>query len=153
MTRVAVVHGPNLNLLGRREPELYGHLSLESLNGSLIRDADASGIVVDTFQSNSEGALVDRIQACLDGDDGLIINPGGYTHTSVAIRDAILAVRHKLPVIEVHMTVPSGREWFRQQNMLADVVHGRIEGFGADSYRLALRAVSALIASRGDRDQ
>ncbi|MEO1338415.1 MAG: type II 3-dehydroquinate dehydratase, partial [Myxococcota bacterium] len=108
---------------------------------------------VTCHQSNHEGAVVDLIQACRGRDAGLVINPAAYTHTSVALRDAILAIRDEVVVVEVHMTVPSGREWFRQQNMLADIVHGRIEGFGADSYILALRAASALIASRGDRDQ
>ena len=150
MTRVTVLHGPNLNLLGLREPDLYGRTTLEELDARLIAEGTALGLTVDCAQSNEEGVLVGLIQKCLDSSTGLVINPAAYTHTSVALRDAILAIRHRVAVIEVHMTVPSGREWFRQQNMLADVVHGRIEGLGVDSYGLALRAVSALIASRGD---
>lgn len=150
MPRFAVVHGPNLNLLGRREPDVYGSATLDEINAALHRDAADLGIAVDCFQSNHEGALVDRIQRCLDDADALIINPAGYTHTSVALRDAVLAVRSAVVVVEVHLSIPSGREPFRRKNLLSDVVHGRIEGFGADSYRLALRAASALIASRGD---
>ena len=148
--KVTVLHGPNLNLLGRREPELYGRMTLPELNAKLAAEGAELGLEVDCAQTNDEGALVGLIQDCLEQRDALVINPAAYTHTSVAVRDAILAIRHQVKVVEVHMTVPSGREWFRQQNMLADIVHGRVEGFGADSYGLALRAVSALIASRGD---
>lgn len=150
MTSISVLHGPNLNLLGLREPDLYGRTTLEELDARLVEAGKTLGLVVDCAQSNDEGVLVGLIQKCLGQKKGLVINPAAYTHTSVALRDAILAIRHQVVVIEVHMTVPSGREWFRQQNMLADVVHGRIEGLGADSYELALRAASALIASRGD---
>ena len=150
MTRVDVIHGPNLNLLGRREPGLYGATTLAEVDARLAALGKELGLKVESYQSNHEGALVDRIQACLDRSDALVINPAAYTHTSVALRDAILAIRDRVFVVEIHLTIPSGRESFRQQNMLADVVHGRIEGFGADSYTLALRAASALIASRGD---
>ena len=150
MPTLSVLHGPNLNLLGRREPQLYGRMTLDELDASLVRQGTDLGLTVHCAQTNDEGALVGLIQDCLDQRDALVINPAAYTHTSVAVRDAVLAVRDRVVVVEVHMTVPSGREWFRQQNMLADVVHGRIEGFGADSYGLALRAASALIASRGD---
>ncbi len=150
MTQVTVLHGPNLNLLGQREPELYGRLTMDALDTTLREDGAALGLEVTCAQTNREGELVDLIQGCLQGTRALILNPAAYTHTSVAVRDAVLAIRDRVIVVEVHLTIPGGREPFRQTNLLADVVHGRIEGFGGESYRLALRAASTLIASRGD---
>lgn len=140
MTAVVVVHGPNLNLLGRREPAIYGPDSLADINARLARYAARCEIDLDTFQSNAEHALVERIQqAAEDGTDWIIINPAAFTHTSVAIRDALAAV--DLPFIEVHLSNPQRREPFRHRSCLADLAEGIICGFGADSYLLALQAV------------
>lgn len=152
--RVRVVHGPNLNLLGEREPALYGSRTLAEIDAELVQAGTDLGLDVTTLQSNQEGALVDAVQEARSESDALILNAAGYTHTSVALRDAVAAVRDRLPVIEVHLTVPEARERFRRRSLLAPVVHGRIEGFGAFSYVLALRAASQLIRARGDvRDQ
>jgi 3-dehydroquinate dehydratase-2 len=147
---ISVIHGPNLNLLGTREPEIYGSDTLADIDGSLTLTAVALGHQLETFQSNSEGALIDRIQACRGRSAALIINAGGYTHTSVAIRDAVAALRPGIPAIEVHLSNTAARESFRHVSLLGGVVSGRIEGFGATSYLLALRAATALIARRGD---
>ncbi len=144
---VLVVHGPNLNLLGEREPEVYGRTRLTDIDKALKQLGRELEMKVETFQSNSEGAIVDRIQQARGKSEVLIINPGAYTHTSVAIRDAILAVG--VPVIEVHLSNVYKREPFRHHSTIADVAHGRILGFGAESYRLALRAARSIIeASR-----
>ncbi|MEQ9500865.1 MAG: type II 3-dehydroquinate dehydratase [Deltaproteobacteria bacterium] len=154
MGRVAVLHGPNLNLLGTREPEIYGTQTLDGLNVEIAALADELGLTVTFAQSNHEGVLVDLIQAAADTADAVILNAGGYTHTSVAIRDAIAAVAHRIRVIEVHLSNTAAREPFRQKSLIAGVVTGRVEGFGAMSYLLALRAASTLIGPRGDaRDQ
>ncbi len=150
MSLISVIHGPNLNLLGTREPELYGTLTLKELDQELVSLADSLGHEIEIFQSNHEGALVDKIQSLRGRARALILNAAGYTHTSVAIRDAILAVRDQTLVLEVHLTVPASREAFRERNLLSDVVQGRIEGFGGMSYLLALRAASRLIALGGD---
>lgn len=136
MTRIAVVHGPNLNLLGTREPERYGHVTLAQIDTRLAALAAGRGCVVETFQSNSEGALIDAIQAAAPRVAGYVINPGGYTHTSVAIRDALLASGR--PFVEVHLTNVYAREAFRHVSLLADVAVGRVMGFGALSYDLGL---------------
>lgn len=146
----SVIHGPNLNLLGSREPEVYGTRTLEEIDRALKTLGRELGIRVESFQSNSEGALVDRIQACRGRAGAVILNAGGYTHTSVAIRDAVAALLPEVPTIEVHLSNPSAREGFRRTSLLADVVRGRIEGLGEMSYLLALRAASALIAPRGE---
>jgi 3-dehydroquinate dehydratase-2 len=151
MGLISIVHGPNLNLLGTREVEVYGTATLAEIDQSLVADAATMGHRVETFQSNVEGLLVDRIQAARGHADALILNAAGYTHTSVAIRDAIAALR-PIPTIEVHLSIPAAREPFRHESLLAGVVSGRIEGFGALSYLLALRAATALIARRGDGD-
>ncbi|MGH7985927.1 MAG: type II 3-dehydroquinate dehydratase [Candidatus Binataceae bacterium] len=140
--KILVIHGPNLNLLGQREPEIYGHTTLADLDQSLATLADELRIAVATFQSNSEGAIVDRIQEARGQIDVLIINPAAYTHTSVAIRDALGAL--DVPVIEVHLSNVYRREAFRHHSTIADVVVGRIMGFGADTYSLALRAAESL---------
>ena len=143
--RVLVLHGPNLNLLGEREPEIYGRVTLPQIDAELRRLGEELGLVVDTFQSNSEGTLVDRIQAARGQYEALVINPAAYTHTSVAIRDAIQMLG--IPVVEVHLSNVYRREPFRHHSTIADVVDGRIMGFGPDSYYLALRAAAALIAA------
>jgi 3-dehydroquinate dehydratase-2 len=139
---VLVVHGPNLNLLGEREPEIYGRTRLADINKQLKQLGRELEMKVETFQSNSEGAIVDRIQRARRKCDVLILNPGAYTHTSLAIRDAIEAVT--IPVIEVHLTNVYRREPFRHHSTIADVAHGRIMGFGAESYSLALRAARTI---------
>jgi 3-dehydroquinate dehydratase-2 len=140
-----VIHGPNLNLLGEREPAVYGSTTLAQIDAQLEALGREIGLEVETFQSNSEGAIVDRIQAARDRIDVLIINPAAYTHTSVAIRDAILATG--LACIEVHLSNVYKREPFRHHSTLADVAVGRIMGFGADGYMIALRAARNLVAA------
>jgi 3-dehydroquinate dehydratase-2 len=140
---VLVIHGPNLNLLGHREPEIYGRTRLADIDRSLKQLGRELGIKVDTFQSNSEGAIVDRIQRARGRARALVINPAAYTHTSVAIRDAITAC--DLPAIEVHLSNVYSREPFRHQSTSAGIVVGRIMGFGAEGYLLALRAAKRLI--------
>jgi 3-dehydroquinate dehydratase-2 len=145
MKRILVLHGPNLNLLGQREPAVYGHQTLADINDELGLLADELGLVVDTFQSNHEGYLIDRIHASAnDGYSGIIINPGGLTHTSVALRDAISSI--ELPVIEVHLSNIHAREPFRHHSYVAGVVVGQVSGFGAASYLLALRGLVAQLA-------
>ena len=137
-----VLHGPNLNLLGEREPGIYGHTTLSEINASLEDAADRAGITVECLQSNQESALVDRIQAARsDGTRFILINPAAYTHTSVAIRDALAAVA--IPFIEVHLSNPHAREAFRRQSYFSDLAHGVICGFGAQSYTLAFEAALA----------
>ena len=140
MLKVRVFNGPNLNLLGRREPETYGRRSLGDIMHDLERFAAECGLQLDHMQSNSEGVMVDAIQkAGEDGVDYIIINPAAYTHTSVAIRDALLAVQ--IPFVEVHLSAINSREPFRQVNYLSDIAIGVISGFRGDSYLLALQAI------------
>jgi 3-dehydroquinate dehydratase-2 len=138
VTRVAVLHGPNLNLLGTREPEVYGDLTLEEIDRRIAERASELGVDVTTRQSNLEGELVTWIQEADGTADAVILNPGGYSHTSVAIRDAIAAV--SVPVIEVHLSNPAAREEFRHTDLVAGVSSGVISGFGWRSYLLALEA-------------
>ncbi|MDM1757097.1 MULTISPECIES: type II 3-dehydroquinate dehydratase [Acinetobacter] len=134
---ILVIHGPNLNLLGKREPEVYGHLTLEDINQQLTAQAQQSHIQLETFQSNWEGAIVDRIhQAQQDGVQFIIINPAALTHTSVALRDALLGVA--LPFIEVHLSNVHARESFRHHSYLSDKAVGVICGLGAKGYSFAL---------------
>jgi len=136
LLNILVLHGPNLNLLGQREPGIYGSLTLDDINRQLLLDAENLSASLSFYQSNHEGALIDAIHAA---DEGLLINPGAYTHTSVAIRDAIAAVQ--LPTVEVHLSNIYRREEFRHHSYIAPVAVGQVSGFGAHSYSLGLRAL------------
>jgi len=142
---IHVLHGPNLNLLGTREPEVYGSESLGELNAGLERLADELGVELLFGQHNGEGALVDALQEAAGSAHGLLINPAAYTHTSVAIRDALLAV--DLPTVEIHMSNVYRREPFRHKSTIADVVIARVMGFGAQSYHLGLRGLVSHLRS------
>jgi len=141
--RILVLHGPNLNLLGQREASIYGNTSLEEINRLIKEEADKLGLEVTTLQSNYEGRLVEAIQDARGKYDLIIINPAAYTHTSIALRDAILAV--DIPVIEVHISNIYKREAFRQKSYIAGVAVGQICGFGINSYLLAIRAAAKII--------
>lgn len=135
--RILVLHGPNLNLLGLREPEIYGRETLAEINAGLAEQASAAGIGLITFQSNHEGDLIDRVQAARsEGVGFIVINPGGYTHTSVALRDALAAVA--IPFVEVHLSNIHAREPFRRHSCFSDIAAGVICGLGSHGYRLAL---------------
>jgi len=137
MASILVLHGPNLNLLGQREPGIYGADTLDSINGRLLAQAEAAGLSLESLQSNHEGALVDSIQvAGSDGTAFVIINPAAFTHTSVALRDALLAV--KLPFVEVHLSNVHARESFRHHSYFSDIAAGVIVGLGPQGYELAL---------------
>ena len=137
--KILVLHGPNLNLLGTREPAIYGKLTLNEINNAMTAFAVELGIDITIFQSNSEGALIDRIHSAIGAFDGIVINPAAYTHTSVAIRDALSAAA--LPTVEVHLSNIHSREEFRSRSFVAPVAVGQISGFGLDSYLLGLRAI------------
>jgi len=139
MSKVLVLHGPNLNLLGRREPETYGRVTLDEIDAALQEAAAERGAELRILQSNQEGALVDAIQEAMDWADGVLINPAAYTHTSVAIRDAIAATG--LPAVEVHLSNVYAREEFRHKSLVAPVCVGQISGFGWRSYVLGLTAL------------
>ena len=141
-----VLHGPNLNLLGKREPGIYGSQTLEDVNSSLEELSVELGCELSFFQSNSEGGLIDAIQAAAKDCHGILINPAAYTHTSIAIRDAISAVG--LPCVEVHLSNIHCRETFRHTSMVAPVAIGQICGFGSDSYLLGLRALFNHVKNR-----
>lgn len=143
VNNILVIHGPNLNLLGMREPEIYGRLTLDDINRNLSQQAEKVSVNISFFQSNAESALVDRIQQTMtDGTDFIIINPAAYTHTSVAMRDALAAV--KLPFIEVHLSNVFSRESFRHHSFFSDLAVGVITGLGAKGYALALDYALAL---------
>lgn len=143
---VLVLHGPNLNLLGRREPHIYGHDTLENIDARLVALATPWRWTLECLQSNHEGVLVDRLQACLDDQtDAVLLNPGGLTHTSVVLRDAVAAICDTTPVIEVHLSIPEAREPFRHVSLVAGVVSARISGLGARSYEVGLHAARALL--------
>ncbi len=135
--KILVLHGPNLNMLGTREPEVYGRVTLDEINRSLAKIAEDAGIALESFQSNSEADLISRIQQTIgDETDFIIINPAAYTHTSVALRDALAAV--KLPFIEVHLSNIFARETFRRESYFSDLALGVISGLGPKGYELAL---------------
>jgi len=141
--KILIIHGPNLNMLGKREPEKYGSLTLEKINSDLKRQGKKLGLGVETFQSNQEGLIVEKIQKAMGACRGLIINPAAYTHTSVAIRDALLLL--DMPIIEVHISNIYKRESFRHRSMVADVVTGQVSGLGPGGYGLALAAMAEMI--------
>ncbi|MDA1191546.1 MAG: type II 3-dehydroquinate dehydratase [Candidatus Poribacteria bacterium] len=142
--RVLLLHGPNLQLLGRREPEIYGTTTLDQINEMLRARAADSAIDLIAFQSNHEGDLVDKIGEHFGNIDGVLINPAAYTHTSVAIRDALSALN--VPVIEIHLSNVAARESFRHHSFVAPIAVGVIAGFGVNSYRLALDAMIGLLS-------
>lgn len=145
--KLLVIHGPNLNLLGRREPNIYGSATLDDINRSLRNLAEELDVDVDIVQSNDEGALIDAVQSGLDKRvDGVVINPGAYTHTSVALRDALLSVN--LPFIEVHISNTFARESFRHQSYLSDVASGVIIGLGPVGYLFGMRAMAQMLQVR-----
>lgn len=139
MLNLLVIHGPNLNLLGQREPGIYGHQTLEEINTLLTQEGERLGVKIECFQSNHEGVLIDAIQSSVPHCNGLLINPGAYTHTSIAIRDAIAAVA--IPTVEVHLSNLYRREDFRHHSYIAPVAIGQISGFGVNSYHLGLHAL------------
>ncbi|HEY2344607.1 MAG TPA: type II 3-dehydroquinate dehydratase [Xanthomonadaceae bacterium] len=139
MSKILVLHGPNLNLLGMREPEIYGRTSLAQIDAELSTRARAAGHALESLQSNAEHVLTERVQAAgVHGTEFILINPAAFTHTSVALRDALAAVH--IPFIEVHLSNPHAREPFRRQSYFSDLAVGVVSGFGADSYRYALEA-------------
>ncbi len=141
MGKILVVHGPNLNMLGLRQPDIYGYMTLSTLNDFLNQKAETLGFGLTILQSNSEGKIIEAIhQAVEDRIDYIIINPAAFTHTSIAIRDALLSVN--IPFIEVHMSNIHARESFRKDSYFSDIAQGVISGFGVDSYSLALEAIS-----------
>jgi 3-dehydroquinate dehydratase-2 len=141
--KILVINGPNLNLLGSREPDVYGKLTLSSINKAMDKLAKELKLSLEFFQSNHEGEIVDKIGSAHKGFSAIVINPAAYTHTSVAIRDAVAACG--LPVVEVHISNIYKREEFRHKSLIAPVASGQISGFGKDSYLLGLRAASELI--------
>ena len=143
MARVLVVYGPNLNLLGEREPDIYGHETLEDISARLRETASREGVSVEVFQSNSEGAIIDRLHAARHEADAVLLNAGALTHYSLALRDAIAAIG--IPVVAVHMSNTAARGGFRRRDVLAPVCAGIITGFGANSFLLGLRAAIDLV--------
>ena len=139
--RLLLLNGPNLNLLGQREPGIYGQATLASIETDLRKEAEAEGAALECFQSNFEGALVERIHQAMGQAEGILINAGAYTHTSIALRDALLGV--SIPFVEVHLSNTHARETFRHHSLLADRAVGVVAGFGALSYRLALQGLLA----------
>ena len=145
MAKILLLNGPNLNLLGTREPEKYGHTTLDEVEKRLLAAVGKAGHSLRCLQSNAEHEIIDRVQAAAgDGTGFIIINPGAFTHTSIALRDALLAV--KIPFIEVHLSNIQAREEFRQRSLLGDIAAGTIAGFGALSYELAMQAAIRQLA-------
>lgn len=146
--KILVIHGPNLNLLGKREPEIYGKTTLQEIDSLLKKEADTLGVQVEFFQSNFEGEIVTKIQGAMGGFDGIVMNPAAYTHTSVAIRDAVASTG--IPIVEVHLSNIYKREEFRKHSFVSGVAIGVISGFGADSYLLGLRGLVNSIKKNKD---
>ena len=144
--KVLVIHGPNLNMLGKREPEIYGKTTLDEINSDLENLGTELGIFVETFQSNHEGAIIEKIQKAAATQKGIIINPAAYTHTSIAIRDAVLAL--DIPIIEIHISNIYKREPFRHKSLISDVVTAQITGLGIKGYSMALKALAEMIQNR-----
>lgn len=144
--KILVINGPNINMLGVREPEKYGETTFDQLEKELYAVSFELGIDIETFQSNIEGEIIDRIQMAFNKFDGILVNLGGYTHTSVAIRDAISAVN--IPCVEVHMTNIYAREEFRHESLVAPVCIGQISGFGVNSYKLGLKALNDYLKNK-----
>lgn len=143
MTKILIINGPNLNMLGEREQSVYGDTTLDEINSKAVRHGSSIGMEVDTFQSNSEGDIIDTIHTAGNTYKGVIINPGAYTHTSIAIRDAIASV--EIPFVEVHLSNIHSREEFRRSSVTAQVCVGQISGFGPNSYILGLEALKGML--------
>lgn len=148
MKKILVLHGPNLNLLGKREPHIYGYTTLDDINAALKAQAKQSGLELDAIQTNHEGVLVDAIQAAEGKYDVILLNAAAFTHYSIAVRDALAAVT--VPAIEVHLSNVHKREEFRHHSVIAPVVAGQITGFGCDSYRIALEAAVGILQKEAD---
>jgi 3-dehydroquinate dehydratase II len=146
LARILILHGPNLNLLGQREPDVYGSQTLAQIDADLSAQAKELDVEIECFQSNHEGELVDRIQESMGSVGGILINPAGFTHTSVALRDALAAVA--LPIIEVHLSNVHARESFRQHSYISPIALGVITGLGAHGYRLGLEAMARHLQSQ-----
>ena len=143
--KILVIHGPNLNMLGKREPEIYGRQTLDEINARLTARANKLELELETFQSNHEGHIVEKIQQAHDTFHGMLINPAAYTHTSVAIRDALAML--KIPVVEIHLSNIKKREPFRHTSLISDIVQGQISGFGPHGYILALDGLAQILSS------
>ena len=143
--RIAIIHGPNLRLLGQREPGVYGHRTLEEINGALKTLAGELGVELEIFQSNHEGEILDRLEEVQSRVHGILINPAGLTHTSVSLRDGLAGIG--LPVVEVHLSNPAAREPFRHQSFVSPVAVGTVAGFGENSYLFGLRGLWAQLSN------
>ncbi|MDY6986792.1 MAG: type II 3-dehydroquinate dehydratase [Thermodesulfobacteriota bacterium] len=149
--KILVIHGPNLNMLGRREPTWYGSATLEEIDAEIKETAQEVDTIAETFQSNYEGAIIEKIHQAMETCDGVIINPAAYTHTSVAIRDALLML--DIPIVEVHLSNIYQRETFRHRSFVSDVATARVAGFGKEGYMMAVRALSHMVARKTNAER